>query len=422
MGGTTAKGAIVRGGEPLKRYEIEVARIHEFKQGSGLPVEDPGHRHDRDRRRRRQHRRARRARRASRVGPRSAGADPGPACYGRGGQSADAHRREPAARLSRLRLTSSAARCGSMRTPPRAVVQTRIAAPLGIDADARRLGHPRGHQRGRRARLPRARLRARLRLPLLRAWSPSADRARCMPRASRASCASRASSSRSAPASCRRSACWRARSASRRPARSASPTTTSPRSASSHSSTSSRSRLRASCARPELRPGTSRVVHRLDMRYVGQGYEVEVAGARRNAVRRKPTGRCRLALPRATRKIFSISYLERAARDHELEGRGDRSGAGEGRRHASGRRDAAHQGDEGDAPRLLPRCRRLCRGRRLRPLHAARQARRSTDRRWSRNRNRHVCSVLATSRRIDGKGNLIAEVPVALAARTGTGG
>ena len=35
---------------------------------------------------------------ALRVGPRSAGAVPGPACYGRGGERADRHRREPAAR------------------------------------------------------------------------------------------------------------------------------------------------------------------------------------------------------------------------------------------------------------------------------------------------------------------------------------
>ena len=36
-----------------------------------------------------------------RVGPQSAGADPGPACYGRGGTRADRHRREPRARPHR---------------------------------------------------------------------------------------------------------------------------------------------------------------------------------------------------------------------------------------------------------------------------------------------------------------------------------
>ncbi len=84
MGGTTAKGAIVRGGTPIKRYSMEVARVHEFRQGSGLPIRIPvidmieigaggGSIADID------------DRGLLRVGPRSAGADPGPACYGRGG-------------------------------------------------------------------------------------------------------------------------------------------------------------------------------------------------------------------------------------------------------------------------------------------------------------------------------------------------
>jgi N-methylhydantoinase A len=84
MGGTTAKGAIVRGGTPIKRYSMEVARVHEFRQGSGLPIRIPvidmieigaggGSVADID------------DRGLLRVGPRSAGADPGPACYGRGG-------------------------------------------------------------------------------------------------------------------------------------------------------------------------------------------------------------------------------------------------------------------------------------------------------------------------------------------------
>ncbi|MEN9763245.1 MAG: hypothetical protein RI906_3071 [Pseudomonadota bacterium] len=84
MGGTTAKGCVVRGQAPLKRYEFEVARVHEFKRGSGLPVKIPvidmieigaggGSLADID------------ARGVLRVGPRSAGAVPGPACYARGG-------------------------------------------------------------------------------------------------------------------------------------------------------------------------------------------------------------------------------------------------------------------------------------------------------------------------------------------------
>jgi N-methylhydantoinase A len=84
MGGTTAKGALVRGHAPLKKYEIEVARVDAFKKGSGLLVKIPvidmieigaggGSIAEAD------------ERGLIRVGPRSAGADPGPACYGRGG-------------------------------------------------------------------------------------------------------------------------------------------------------------------------------------------------------------------------------------------------------------------------------------------------------------------------------------------------
>ena len=84
MGGTTAKGALIRGGRALRRYEFEVAREHDFKPGSGLPLRIPvidmieigagggsiAAVDDRN---------------LLAVGPRSAGADPGPACYGRGG-------------------------------------------------------------------------------------------------------------------------------------------------------------------------------------------------------------------------------------------------------------------------------------------------------------------------------------------------
>ena len=41
MGGTTAKGALIRNGKPLRRYEFEVAREYDFKQGSGLPLRIP---------------------------------------------------------------------------------------------------------------------------------------------------------------------------------------------------------------------------------------------------------------------------------------------------------------------------------------------------------------------------------------------
>ena len=87
MGGTTAKGSIVRDGLPRRKYEIEIARVHEFRSGSGLPVKIPvidmieigaggGGIAELD------------ERGLLRVGPRSAGADPGPACYGCGGEDA----------------------------------------------------------------------------------------------------------------------------------------------------------------------------------------------------------------------------------------------------------------------------------------------------------------------------------------------
>lgn len=85
MGGTTAKTCIIQGGEPLRVNEFEVGRVYRFKKGSGLPVKIPviemieiG---------------AGGGSIASigplgllKVGPESAGADPGPVCYGLGGK------------------------------------------------------------------------------------------------------------------------------------------------------------------------------------------------------------------------------------------------------------------------------------------------------------------------------------------------
>ncbi|MFX0199316.1 MAG: hydantoinase/oxoprolinase family protein, partial [Candidatus Hodarchaeota archaeon] len=86
MGGTTAKSCLVREGRIEKVSTYEVARIHRFKKGSGYPIQMPvidmleigagggsiakvsklG---------------------LLQVGPESAGADPGPVCYSRGGQN-----------------------------------------------------------------------------------------------------------------------------------------------------------------------------------------------------------------------------------------------------------------------------------------------------------------------------------------------
>jgi N-methylhydantoinase A len=86
MGGTTAKGALIRNGAAIKVYHQEIARAHGFKAGSGLPVQSPvidmieigaggGSIAEVD------------VRGTIRVGPNSAGAAPGPACYGQGGEA-----------------------------------------------------------------------------------------------------------------------------------------------------------------------------------------------------------------------------------------------------------------------------------------------------------------------------------------------
>jgi len=84
MGGTTAKACLIDAGQPLTSGSFEVARVYRFKRGSGLPVRVPViemieigagggsiARVDRFG--------------LLKVGPDSAGAAPGPACYGLGG-------------------------------------------------------------------------------------------------------------------------------------------------------------------------------------------------------------------------------------------------------------------------------------------------------------------------------------------------
>jgi N-methylhydantoinase A len=84
MGGTTAKICVIDQGQPMVTTEFEVARVYRFKKGSGLPVKVPviemieigaggGSVARID------------ALGLLKVGPDSAGADPGPACYGLGG-------------------------------------------------------------------------------------------------------------------------------------------------------------------------------------------------------------------------------------------------------------------------------------------------------------------------------------------------
>ena len=87
MGGTTAKACLVEDGNPMHANEFEVARIFRGKKGSGIPLKIPvidmieigagggsiAHLDNLD---------------LIQVGPQSASADPGPACYGLGGLGA----------------------------------------------------------------------------------------------------------------------------------------------------------------------------------------------------------------------------------------------------------------------------------------------------------------------------------------------
>jgi N-methylhydantoinase A len=131
MGGTTAKMCLIRDGAPTVTDTFEIARVHRFKRGSGLPVRIPtielieigagggsiarvdelG---------------------LLKVGPHSAGADPGPAAYGAGGTEptvtdADAvlgYLNPDYFLGGRMRLDLDAAR---------SAIEGHVAQPLGMD-------------------------------------------------------------------------------------------------------------------------------------------------------------------------------------------------------------------------------------------------------------------------------------------------
>jgi N-methylhydantoinase A len=131
MGGTTAKLCVVEDGKPLTSTEFEVDRKYRFKKGSGLPVKVPvvdlieigagG---------------GSIARVDSlgllKVGPHSAGADPGPVCYGRGGT-------EPTVTDADLLLGYLDAdfflggRLRLDRAAAERTIQEKVARPLGMD-------------------------------------------------------------------------------------------------------------------------------------------------------------------------------------------------------------------------------------------------------------------------------------------------
>ncbi len=138
MGGTTAKVCLIDNFQPQASRTFEVARVGRFKRGSGLPLRIPviemveigaggGSIAGVD------------ALGRIGVGPESAGADPGPACYGRGGAL-------PAVTDANLvlgRYDPERFAGGAMRLhlgPARLALVSAIGEPLGLDDGMAALG------------------------------------------------------------------------------------------------------------------------------------------------------------------------------------------------------------------------------------------------------------------------------------------
>ncbi|MGB0824212.1 MAG: hydantoinase/oxoprolinase family protein, partial [Alphaproteobacteria bacterium] len=132
MGGTTAKICLIKNQTPKTARVFEVARTYRFKKGSGMPISIPvidmveigaggGSLAHVD------------ALQQIRVGPESAGSEPGPACYGRGGT-------RPAvtdADLVQGKLDPDNFAGGSIRldeAASRAALESELGGPLGLDA------------------------------------------------------------------------------------------------------------------------------------------------------------------------------------------------------------------------------------------------------------------------------------------------
>lgn len=138
MGGTTAKICLIEDGTPKTASTFEVARTYRFKKGSGMLVSTPvvemveigaggGSIASIDTMGRIQ------------VGPKSAGSEPGPACYGRGGQ--DPTVTDANLLLGRLDPENFAG--GAIPLDPDAsqrAVTTRLAENTGLDAEAAAFG------------------------------------------------------------------------------------------------------------------------------------------------------------------------------------------------------------------------------------------------------------------------------------------
>jgi len=131
MGGTTAKLCIVDDGRPLSSRHFEVARSYRFRRGSGLPVRVPviemveigaggGSIASVDTMSR------------IMVGPLSAGSEPGPASYGRGGE----HPTVTDADVALGKLDPERFAGGSIKIHPelaKGAVETHVGVPLGVD-------------------------------------------------------------------------------------------------------------------------------------------------------------------------------------------------------------------------------------------------------------------------------------------------
>ena len=131
MGGTTAKICMIRDQAPKTARVFEVARSYRFKKGSGMPISIPvidmveigaggGSLASVD------------AMRQIRVGPESAGSEPGPACYQRGGD-------RPAVTDADLvlgRLDPDDFAGGTIPLSPpasEAAIEREVGQPLGLD-------------------------------------------------------------------------------------------------------------------------------------------------------------------------------------------------------------------------------------------------------------------------------------------------
>jgi len=134
MGGTTAKICLIDNGEPMLSRSFEVDRAHRFMKGSGMPVKIPvvemveigaggGSIATVD------------ALGRIKVGPLSAGADPGPACYGLGGT----HPTVTDANLAMGRIDPQGFAGGTMTLDSDAALAALlayVAKPMDLDAIA----------------------------------------------------------------------------------------------------------------------------------------------------------------------------------------------------------------------------------------------------------------------------------------------